>query len=225
MAEPQPGIQKMSSRDTRSLRQNEQAYLRIKEMILLGEIAPLAMIEEKTLMAELGLGRTPIREALLRLSYEDLVAIIPFRGMFAAGIDMSDLDEIMEMRIPLECLAVRLVCERASNEDLAELRRRVESADVAGLCARGDVRGLYQFDHDFHCAIVDMARNRFLDHTLAGLRDAAWRFHVVYYRRHGADARDYFNNYREVLEALEQRDPDAAQGAIMRHFERQRPTP
>jgi DNA-binding GntR family transcriptional regulator len=212
--EPEP----MDSRTDRSLLQTEQAYLKIKEMILLGEISPLAMLDEKKLMAELGFGRTPIREALQRLAHAELVTIIPYRGMFVAGIDMADLDEIMEMRVPLEVLASRLAAERITDEDVKNLRKLIAQYDVEELCKKTDIPNLLKLDHEFHRAVTTITNNRFIEKTLDNLRDFTWRFHILFYRRRRPNPRDHFNNYISIIDALESRDPDQVEKCILDHF-------
>src|SRR5215467_9464317 len=94
------------SRRASATSQSGEAYRLIKERIVTLALPPAALIDEARLMAELGLGRTPIREALQRLALENLVVILPRRGTIVADLNMSDLQKIFEIRIDLELLAV-----------------------------------------------------------------------------------------------------------------------
>lgn len=195
-----------------------QAYRRIKELILMGAIPPLHPIDEKQLMAQLEVGRTPIREAIQRLAYDGLVTIIPFRGTVASGIDMSDLDQIMETRVPMEILAGRLAAQRVDDGQIDELRALVRSYDVPGLCAERNFVELLHLDQAFHRALVAISANKFLEQILENLRDLTWRFYFLFYRRHDPHADDGFNNYEEILDALAARNPDLVEERLKEHF-------
>lgn len=197
----------------------ERVYGQIKEIILMGEIAPLQQIDEQALRTELGAGRTPIREALQRLSYDGLVTVAPFRGTIVSGIDLSDLDQIMEERIPLEILGARLATQRATDEDVARLRDRLDSyGDIARLCEEGRLVELLRLDQEMHQSITELAQNKFLDRDVQRLRDLTWRFHILFYRRRKPAPEQSFNNYEELIEALAAGDADRMERAVRDHF-------
>ena len=91
---------------------SEQAYHQIRKKILTLELAPGTIINEADLRHELGLGRTPIREALLRLAQQKLVTIVPRRGMFVTDIRLEDIRQLFELRLALERLAGQLAAQR-----------------------------------------------------------------------------------------------------------------
>ena len=95
-----------------ALTDTQKAYELIKEKIVTIQMRPGAMIQEAELITELGLGRTPIREALKRLEAEKLVVVSPHRGTFVADITISDLAQIQEIRLVLDTLCVHLAVER-----------------------------------------------------------------------------------------------------------------
>ena len=94
---------------------SQQAYTQIKHRIVTLQLAPGSVVNEAQLLEELTFGRTPIREALQRLEREQLVTILPRRGIFVASIDFNDLQRLFEMRVPLEVLAVQLATQRGSS--------------------------------------------------------------------------------------------------------------
>lgn len=197
----------------------ERVYEQIKEKILMGEIAPLQRIDEQALRTELDAGRTPIREALQRLSYDGLVTVVPFRGTIASGIDLSDLDQIMEERIPLEILGSRLATQRATHDDVERLRERLRSyGDIARLCEERRFAELLWLDQEMHHGITELAQNQFLDRDLQRLRDLTWRFHIIFYRRRRPTPEQSFNNYDELIEALAAGDPERMERAVRSHF-------
>ena len=195
-----------------------RAYREIKEKILMGEIPPLAAIDDRALMAELRTGRTPIREALQRLAFEGLVTVIPYRGTMASGIDMSDLDQIMEIRIPLEILAGRAAAQRAAAAEIVALRELVGRHDIERLCRESRFLELLRLDLEFHEAVAEMARNEFLVKTLENLRDLTWRFYILFYRRHPPNASQSFNNYVEIIDSLARHDPAETEARLEEHF-------
>src|SRR5262249_56355181 len=99
-------------------------------LIVTLELPPGAVVREPELTERLGIGRTPVREALRRLAQERLVEGFPRRGMFVTKVDVRDLARLCEVRVALEPEAARLAAERATQTDLAELRGLLEGLDV-----------------------------------------------------------------------------------------------
>ena len=104
------------------MRLSEKAYRLIKEKVVTLELPPSAVIDEHVLMQQLGLGRTPIREALQRLDSEGLVNIARRRGTFVNDISVTDLQKIFELRIVLEGFCARLAAQPAPEEPLYHSR-------------------------------------------------------------------------------------------------------
>src|SRR5512136_896893 len=113
------------------LTDTQRAYELIKQKIITTEMPPGAVIQEATLMSELGLGRTPIREALKLLEAEHLVTVSPRRGMFVTPINISDLAKLQEIRAVLDMLIVRLAAQRVTPSDLAQMHAWVEETRAA----------------------------------------------------------------------------------------------
>ncbi len=103
-----------------------QTYKILKNMIITREIAPGKKISEETLAQEIGVSRTPIREALFRLEHEGIVKIIPRRGAFVVKPSKENIIEILQVREALEALIVRLVTPLLDESDIRELRSCVE---------------------------------------------------------------------------------------------------
>src|SRR5882757_1831074 len=97
----------------------EKAYHAIRNLIVSLQLAPGAVIDERELMEGLGIGRTPVREALRRLAHEGLVEVYPRRGMFVTGVDVRELARLSEVRAVLEPEAARLAATRATDDDRA----------------------------------------------------------------------------------------------------------
>lgn len=148
----------------------EQAYYVLRDKIITLELPPGSTIDERGLQEELELGRTPIREALRRLADENLVRVVPRRGMFVAGVEAGDLGAISELRVELEGFAGRLAAQRASvgergaaDELAAEVARAAEGG-VDGH-APADHLALMRLDQRVHRLVHRATHNPFLQST------------------------------------------------------------
>ena len=143
------------------------AYRQIKEKIIALELPPAVVIDEVSLAAELKVGLTPVRQAIRRLAFENLVVILPRRGTLVADLNLSDLQKIFEMRLELETLAARLAAERATPEQIRELEQL--SAEALTQSQHADSQQLLQLDHRMHRLLAQAAHNEFLAETLEWL--------------------------------------------------------
>ena len=147
----------------------DQAYLLIKQGIIRLEYPPASLLNEGELMDTLGIGRTPIREALQRLALENLVVILPRRGTMVADLNISDLQKISEVRLELETFAAYLAAERARPEQLAVLEGLLVAKEY--ISESDDHHELIELDQQFHQIIAEAAGNEFLAGELRGLYD------------------------------------------------------
>jgi DNA-binding GntR family transcriptional regulator len=141
----------------------DQAYFAIRALIVSLELAPGDPIREPELTAQLGIGRTPIREALRRLALERLVEVYPRRGMFVTTVDVRDLARLCEVRAVLEPEAARLAAERATRPDLDVINGLIEELLDP---RRRDDRALIDLDERIHRAIYHTSHNQLLEETL-----------------------------------------------------------
>lgn len=146
---------------------SEKAYRIIKEKIVTLALPPASLLNEAELMAELKLGRTPIREALQRLAYENLVVILPRRGTIVADLNVSDLQKIFEVRLELEICAARLAAGRATSEQLVEMETLFAAAET--IIQQGDYHQLIGLDYQVHMLVARAAHNEFLEEILERL--------------------------------------------------------
>lgn len=151
----------------------DHAYDVLRHRLIMLDISPGDAINEASLSAELGVGRTPIREALKRLEGAHLVVSFPRRGTFASNVDITDLAAITEMREALEPIAAR----RAARNITAELRTEFTStiADLKRLDPAKDSRSLIERDLEVHRLIYRSVDNIHLQETLIRLDDLATR--------------------------------------------------
>jgi DNA-binding GntR family transcriptional regulator len=192
----------------------DQAYYRIRELIVSLELPPGSPISERALMERLGLGRTPVREALRALARERLVEIYPRRGMFVAGIDVGDLAGLSEVRATLESHAARLAAERATAADRAVIAALLDELNGAG----GELgeRTLMDLDQRIHRHVYRCTHNPFLETTLDAYYVLTLRIWFLVLDR-VARLEDAVGEHRELLEAIRDGDPDRAADAMRRH--------
>ncbi|MCH9803367.1 GntR family transcriptional regulator [bacterium] len=190
---------------------SEAAYNRLRSMIVRLEFAPGDVLREDDLREQLGIGRTPIREALQRLEREHFVKVVPRQGIFVTGIDVSELSMLFETRSVLEPYAARLAALRGTDEswDAMEeaLDRTVDAADGAELLA---------IDRTCHEIMWQAAGNRFLIDTLDMLyaqSDRLWHLYLA----DVADPGHAVEEHVAILNALRSRESDIAASLVDDH--------
>jgi DNA-binding GntR family transcriptional regulator len=213
MTTPALAIHQPEAADARSLA--DQAYYRIRELIVTLELPPGSLVNERELMERLGLGRTPVREALRTLARERLVDVYPRRGMFVSSVDVGDLAGLSEVRVALEGHAARLAAERATDAERAETASLL--AELNGSSAH-DERTLIDLDQRLHRHVYRCAHNPFLEATLNEYYMLTLRIWFLVLNRvvHLDDA---IQEHRELLEAIRDRDPATAEDVMRRHVE------
>ena len=160
----------------------DRAYAALTDRLIMLEIPPMAPIDDVAVAESLGVGRTPVREALKRLEVDRLVISYPRRGTFATGVDITDLAYISEIRVQLEPLAARRAAEgsgEAVRGKLAELAETIRTNDVRTM-ARDE---LMHWDMRVHRAIYRAAGNPHLEDTLVRYNNLATRIFCLFLDR------------------------------------------
>lgn len=196
------------------MRLSDKAYYLIRQRIITLELPPMSPIDEQALMEELQLGRTPIREALQRLAAENLVSIVPRRGMFVADISLTDLQQVFELRMMLEGFCARLAAQRASDNQLIEMQRLIGELERV---SNSDRRALMVIDEEFHELLYQASDNEFLADTLRRLHALSFRiWHLVLDRLGGV--RGAMEQHVEITKALKARDEQQAEALLREHI-------
>jgi DNA-binding GntR family transcriptional regulator len=212
MSTPTLSIHQPEAADARSL--SDQAYYRIRELIVTLELAPGSPVSERELMERLALGRTPIREALQALARERLVEVYPRRGMFVSRVDVRDLAGLSEVRLTLEPRAARLAAERATDADRSRITVLLKELDHVR--DKLDERALIDLDQRIHRHIYECTHNPFLATTLNEyyvLTLRIWFLALDRVTRLG----DAVREHRELLRAIRAGNADRAEEAMRRH--------
>jgi DNA-binding GntR family transcriptional regulator len=204
--------------DARSL--SDRAYYRIRELIVSLALPPGSILNERELMRDLGLGRTPVREALRTLAREQLVEVYPRRGIFVSGVDVRDLAGLSEVRLALETVAARLAAERATADDRERCADLLDELETAA--NEDDQRALIDLDQRIHRHVYACTHNPFLARTLEEyyvLTLRIWFLALDRVARLDAAVREH----RALLNAVRKGQADTAEEVMRRHvaaFER-----
>ena len=195
----------------------EMVYEELKMQILTGAIVPGTRMMEVELAKDIGVSRTPIREAIRKLEKEGLVTIEPRRGAYASQISTQDMVEILEVRQNMEGLAAFFAASRMKPEQLAELKDISEHYNAA--VQSGDMEEMIKHDTRFHRIIVESCNNKVLVQMIEQLQELVLRFRYIYYdnfRRAENMPEEHF----EILHAIETGDAEAARSAADVHIDR-----
>lgn len=195
----------------------DKAYVGLRTLICTGELAPGDCLSEPELQETLGVGRTPIREAIRALAAEHLIEVFPRRGTFVAGVDPRNLRAMSEVRAQLEPMAARLAAERRSDADLIQFRGAL--AQLAEL-EQGDLReqeqALIDLDSQIHQLIYRATQNAYLATDLDRYYIHSLRIWNLGLGRVG-HLRQAVLEHKELLEAIIQGDSDRAFNVMSKH--------
>jgi len=175
---------------------SEQAYEQLRQRIVTLVLAPNAVVDEAQLQRELGLGRTPIREALKRLELERLITIIPRRGIFVTPINLTDLQQLYEVRVNLLCLAAELAAQRGTAVHWQAMAQVLDQASGLDILSPEQ---LIAIDEGCHRIIYQASDNPFLQQTLAALFPLSLRLWHVALAKLG-DKKDSIIEYKHIVE-------------------------
>ena len=198
----------------------DQAYHQLRDQLVLLDIPPGAPIIEGRLSAQLGIGRTPIREGLKKLESDRLVVSYPRRGTFATQVDITDLADISELRQVLEPLAARRSASRARPEVRAALASTADRIASMGP-EPADRRPLMEYDLTVHRMIYQAAENPYIEETLVRLDNLATRIWCLTLDRLPSVS-EHIHEHVDLLRAIVDQDEDRAARLAaehVRHFE------
>lgn len=185
----------------------EIVYEQLKIQILTGKIAPGTRMMEVELAEDLGVSRTPVREAIRKLEKEALVVIEPRRGAYVSDVSVKEMVDTLVVREDLEALAASLTAKRITKEELEGLEKKV--TDYSEAIASGDMEQIIRADESFHHKIVALSGNKALIQLFSSVQELSLRFRYLYYE----DFTRYENmpvEHKEILEAIKTGDGNAA---------------
>jgi DNA-binding GntR family transcriptional regulator len=198
-----------------SARASDVAYARLRERIVGLQLPPGMLVDEQSLAADIGLGRMPVHEALARLAGDQLVIVMPRRGLLIAPISLETVREIFEAREAIECGNAYFAARHASDAELVQLRRLIEAAEAAR-----EVSDRYQFledDQQIHRYLAGMVRNVFLRDAADKILTHSLRFWRYYFLSQPLRPNTLIS-HRPLLAELEARNPEGALSAMREHI-------
>ncbi len=194
---------------------HEEVIDRLRDMIVQGELAPETKLNERVLAAQLGISRTPLREAFKYLASEGLVELLPNRGAVVAPLKPEKVKEMFVVLGALEALAGELVCRNATDADLAEIRAL--HYQMVAHHARGELAPYFRYNQQIHIRLVECAGNATLAQVYRGLnahvRRARYMANLSHERWNEA-----VREHEEILDALTARDSTRLQALLRDHL-------
>ncbi len=198
---------------------SEHAYLVTKEQILSGEVRGGQLLSEVETAAALGISRTPVHEAFLRLAAEDLLDLQSRRGAVVVPASMQDAADLLEMRLALEGAAVRRLCGSGDELDrlFGELMELIDQQRRSA--AAQDLRQYSAADDAFHRRIVEAAGNTIAQRFYGSLSDRQRRMISDVAKRNSARLAQLTDEHQQLAAAIRQRDPQSFEAALLTHLE------
>ena len=190
----------------------------LRGAILRGDLKPGQRLMEIQLANQLGVSRTPVREAIRKLELEGLVKMVPRKGAEVAQISEKHLKDVLEVRSALEEVAGELACERMSSEELDELKR--VNKLFLQVIESDDITAIANVDESFHMVIYGATRNERLSQMVNALREQMYRYRLEHIKDKNGRAK-LAKEHEEIIQALENRDAAAARKEIRCHIQEQ----
>ena len=200
-----------------SQRKSDEAYVELRRRIMTAKLQPGSVLDEKALTEELGVGRTPFREAVLRLEQEGLVVALRRRGYIVASSSPADLMKAFELRQEIECFTAGLAAVRRTEEDLEGMDALLRRLDECMLEKANDAIWNIEADEEFHNCIAAASHNHFAHQTITFLYGLSVRSLYL------ADVpvtlvSDEIDSYRDVINAIRQGNVAGARTAMASHL-------
>jgi DNA-binding GntR family transcriptional regulator len=188
----------------------------LRDAINKGVLSPGERLMEIQIAEEMGVSRTPVREAIRKLELEGFVVMIPRRGTYVANISIKDINEVYEIRTALDILAGGLAAERINDEEIEEMRQLLVLTEK--YIDEKNLNKIIEIDSKFHDVLYTASRNERLVNIINNLREQITSIRGQSMNYPGRLA-DTLNEHREIVESIAARDIDRAQEAVRVHLE------
>src|SRR3954468_2109815 len=195
-----------------------RVYAYVKERLLDGTFPGGALLSENELSQQLGLSRTPVRQAFVQLEAEGLLELYPKRGALVVPVAASEIEDVFEARLLVEEHCARPAATAGGAPLAAELAEAIAAQERAIATGEGGRAEFAKADRRFHRAIVHAAGNAILTRLYDALRDRQQRIAAVSLARNPADAQRFVADHREIAAALERGDATAACELVSAHL-------
>lgn len=194
----------------------EQAYDKLKELIITGALEPGELQNEKRLAEALGVSRTPVREALLELSREGMVTFVQGKGVEICKFTIQQIREVFEIRRIIEGYIIKKIATRLSETDIREIDKNIRNQEK--MLLETDRLAFIEYDKQFHLYMAARIGNRQIESILDNLRD---QMHLMGIRAIENDFRmkQVVEEHRAILSGLKEQNPQKALNALIHHLE------
>ncbi|WP_312652364.1 GntR family transcriptional regulator [Proteiniclasticum sp.] len=195
----------------------DYAFRTLRKNIVMLKLAPGSMVSEKELADEMGISRTPTREALIELSKSHIVDIFPQKGSYISKIDYSLVDEARFMRLVLENSVVELVCDLATEEDFRELEQNISLQEF--FLESDSLGKFFQIDNDFHEKLFVIANKTKIYHLMDSMMIHFDRVRML--RLHtNSEVQELLDDHKDILASLKAKDKALAVTLMTKHLSR-----
>jgi DNA-binding GntR family transcriptional regulator len=191
----------------------EMVFESLREAIILGRLKPGERLMEIQLAEEMGVSRTPVREAIRKLELEGFVVMVPRKGAYVAGVSIKDIADVFEVRSALEGLAAGLASERITEEEMEELEKAI--LQISG---EEDILTVVKGDSLFHEIIYKASRNQRLTQIITHLQEQINRFRLTSLSVPGR-LKIAVGEHKKIVEAITSRNVDLANRLASEHME------
>lgn len=194
----------------------EVVFETLREAIITGRLKPGERLMEVQMAEEMGVSRTPVREAIRKLELEGFVVMMPRKGAYVSGISLKDIADVYEVRTALEALAAGLAAERITDEELEKLERLLIAVTEAA--ENNDLDRWVRQDIDFHDIIYKASRNDRLMQIISNLMEQLHRFRSTSLAYPGR-MKIAVEEHKKIVEAISERNVSLAQSLAQEHVE------
>ncbi len=191
----------------------------LRQSILNNELTPNEIYNEKRIAQDLGISRTPVREALLELSAKRLVKFLPQKGVIVNTFSLKDIDDAFEIRMALEGFSVQKICQGMDSPDIRDLEKAL--SDQKKALDAGDEAGFMKGDRHFHVGFTRLTQNDYLIDMMEDIRDI---MHLMGFKALGVQGRMQLVilEHRKILDAVQRKNVLEATKAMTQHLENSR---
>lgn len=194
---------------------SQKVYRVLKTEIVKGNLKPGVKLLEDKIANQMGVSRTPVREALRELAAEGFVEMTPNQGMIVTTVSLEDLKEVLQIRGVLEGLATYLAAKMITREDIIKLERIINKMNICII--KDDTLAFSDLNADFHDLILKICGNKRLIRICSNLSDRAHRFRIRSLSIPGR-LKYALKEHREILEALKKKDSEQADKLSQKHI-------
>lgn len=187
----------------------------IKEAILTGRLKPGERLMEVQLAEEMGVSRTPVREAIRKLELEGLVVMVPRKGAYVSGLTLKDVAEVFEIRSSLEGLAAALAAERITEDEIKSLDKIL--SDITQASEKGDTETVIKKDMEFHQILFSASRNQRLAQIINNLKEQIDRFRIQSFSN-PVRVKSVLSEHKGIIDAIKQGDAENAEKLAKAHI-------